>query len=380
MSNDSGLACLQAGTQKRILILNWRDIKHPLAGGAEISTHEHAKRWLEMGFDVIQFSSRVEGRSSEEIIDGVKIIRRGSHYTVHLFALFYYLKNLRNKIDLVIDEFHFIPFFTPLFVKTKIIAFIHETARELWFKNQPFPVNILGFLLEPIFFKLYKDVPFMTVSSSTEKDLVKFGISKKRIYLIQNGVITKNSKNLREKKPTVLYLGRLAKDKGIEDALLAFHDVQKVFKDASLWIVGREEKKGYTQNLIKLAKKLKINKSTTFFNYVSDEKKFDLLKQAWVLVHPSIKEGWGLTVIEAATQGTPTVAYNALGLCDSIVDGKTGLLTNDKTPSSLADKILTLFNDKILYNRLSKNAFLWSKKFNWKKSTEQSLKLIEEII
>lgn len=366
--------------KSRILILNWRDIKHPLAGGAEISTHEHAKRWLESGFDIIQFSSRVEGRTNEETIDGIKIIRRGSHYTVHLFALFYFLKNLRNKIDLVVDEFHFIPFFTPLYTGTKIIAFIHETARELWFKNQPFPINILGFLLEPFFFKLYKKVPFMTVSKSSKIDLIKLGIMEKKIHLIQNGVMVKISNKSREKNPTILYLGRLAKDKGIEDALLAFHDIQKVFRDAALWIVGREEKKGYTKDLIKLAKKLKIDKSITFFNYVSDEKKFDLLKQAWVLVHPSVKEGWGLTVIEAATQGTPTVAYNALGLCDSIVDGKTGLLTSEMNSHSLAEKTLTLLNDKILYNKLSKNALLWSKKFNWKKSTTQSLKLIRQTI
>jgi hypothetical protein len=124
-----------------ILILNWRDIKNPLAGGAEISTHEHAKRWVKAGHKVTLFSSSFTGGEAFEKIDGVKIIRRGSHYTVHLHAIFYYLIALREKVDLVVDEFHFIPFFTPLYFRGKKLAFIHETAKELWFENRMFPIN-----------------------------------------------------------------------------------------------------------------------------------------------------------------------------------------------------------------------------------------------
>src|SRR5258708_37791401 len=123
----------------KILILNWRDIKHPLAGGAEISTHEHAKKWKAAGHEIIQFSSFFKDAKASEEIDGISLIRRGSHYTVHLFAFWYFIKNLRGKVDVIIDQFHFIPFFTPLYTKCKKIAFIHETAEEIWFKNRIFP-------------------------------------------------------------------------------------------------------------------------------------------------------------------------------------------------------------------------------------------------
>lgn len=363
----------------KILILNWRDIKHPLAGGAEISTHEHAKIWVKEGYEVIQFSSSVPGRNCEETIDGIRIIRKGSHYTVHLHALFYYLKYFKNKIDLIIDEFHFIPFFTPFYAHTKIIAFIHETARELWFKNQPFPINIFGFMLEPLFFRLYKNIPFMTVSSSTKKDLVKFGIAENKIDIIHNGVFSINSKSLKEKDPTMLYLGRLAKDKGTEEAILAIKKVKEVFPKITLWIVGREEKKGYLQKLKLKANNFGMEKNIIFFNFVSEKKKFELLKRAWILIHPSFKEGWGLTVIEAATQGTPTVAYKTPGLLDSIIDEQTGLIAKIRKPDELAEKILRLLKNKELYDSLSKNAIIWSKEFSWKKSTEQSLELIKQI-
>ena len=112
-----------------------------------------------------------------------------------------------------------------------------------------------------------------------------------------------------------------------------------------------------------------------YFNYVSESKKFELLKKAWILVHPSRKEGWGLNVIEAASQGTPTVGYDREGLRDSIVDGKTGLLT-DSNPVSLANTIAELISNKNLYNKLSEGAADWAKKFSWKKSNEESWEIL----
>ncbi|OGH19947.1 MAG: hypothetical protein A3D74_00730 [Candidatus Levybacteria bacterium RIFCSPHIGHO2_02_FULL_37_13] len=363
----------------RILILNWRDIKHPLAGGAEIATHEHAKEWVRRGHEVTQFSSSIKGESAFDTIDGVKIIRRGNHYTVHIRAFFYYIMNLRQKIDLVVDEFHFIPFFTPLYVSKKKMAIIHETAEEVWFKNQGFPINILGFFIEPFFFKLYASVPFMTVSESTKKDLMRFGIKSKNIHIVNCGATIIESKNKKEKNPTLIYLGRLAKDKATEDALMAFYYTQKTFKDTVLWIVGREEMEGYSNTLREITKKLHIEKKVIFFDYVSEKKKFDLLKKAWILIHPSVKEGWGLTVVEAASQGTPTVAYNTSGLRDSIVHNKTGILVDDRKPESLANSIVELIGNSSLYNNLSSNAYRWSKSFKWEDSVQKSVTLIESI-
>lgn len=363
-----------------ILILNWRDIKHPQAGGAEISTHEYAKRWVKDRHTVTQFSSAVLGEKEKEKIDGVQIIRRGNKYTVHLHAFFYYLFYLRNSVDIVVDEFHAIPFFTPLYVRVKKIAFIHETTEEIWFRNSSFPINILGFLFEPFFFRLYHNIPFITVSQSTKNDLIKFGVQENKIHVIHNGVKSMIVNARKEKSPIVIYLGRLAKDKRTHDALIAFYLVQKKIKDARFWIVGKEETKGYRKELEKTIQELKMQKKVTFFNYVSDAKKFNLLKKSWVLIHPSIKEGWGLTVIEAASQGTPTVAYDIAGLRDSIVDKKTGVLVSDKTPKQLAKNTVMVLEDKILYNTLSKNAYQWSKKFTWEDASNKSLAIIKRSI
>lgn len=364
----------------KILILNWRDIKHPLAGGAEVSTHEHAKRWVKEGHEIIQFSSAISGERTEEIIDGIKILRRGNHYTVHIHAMFYFLKHLQGKVDLVIDQFHFIPFFTPLYVRTKILAFIHEIASETWFKNASFPINFIGYIFEPFFFVFYKKIHFITVSESTKKDLNKLGIKDENIHLIHNGVNVISSFSKKEINPTLIYLGRLAKDKGIEDAIHAFYKLQLIFKNINFWIVGKEEKEGYKNYIENILKKMGIDKKVKFWGHVSEKMKFNLLKKAWILIHPSIREGWGLTVIEAASCGTPTVAYNVSGLRDSIINGKTGVLVDNKTPEELANKINSLLNNINSYNILSRYALKWSKNFSWEESTSQSLDLIKKII
>ncbi len=364
----------------KILILNWRDIKHPLAGGAEISTHEHAKKWLNNGHKIIQFSSSFKNSKQKETVDGIEIIRMGSHYTVHLCAMLYYLKHLKNQTDLIIDEFHFIPFFTPFYAwNKKILAFIHETAEGVWFKNQIFPINIIGFLLEPLVFNFYKNVQFMTVSHSTKKDLLKFGIEDKKISIIHNGTKALSVNAKKDQKPIIIYLGRLAKDKGIKDVIQAFSMLNKKIGETTLWIVGREEKKGYEKELEKFIKKENIESKVKFFGFVSEKVKYILLKRSWILAHASVREGWGLTVIEAASQATPTIGYDAQGLRDSVRDQETGFLIKNRNSKEFAEKMAEVINDRILYNKLSHQALLWSKQFSWDKATNESLKLINKI-
>ena len=363
----------------KILVLNWRDIKHPLAGGAEISTHEHAKGWVKRGHSVTLFTSSFPSAKEKEVIDGITVIRRGSHYTVHFFAFLYYLSQGKN-FDMVVDEFHFIPFFTPLYVRKKKLAFIHETAEEVWFKNKTFPLNVIGFILEPFSFLFYRHIPFMTVSESTKKDLVRFRIPQQNIHVVKNGVTRMSTNVSRGTYPIIMYLGRISDDKGIGDAISAFTFVQKSHTNAKLWIVGKEERTGQIQELKQKLNDLNITRSVEFFGFVSEKRKFDLLAQAWILLHPSIKEGWGLTVIEAACVGTPTVAYNTAGLSDSIQNEKTGILTEEKNPQKLAAAISILCTNKKLYEKMSSSARIWSKQFNWGKSISQSLKLIQGLV
>lgn len=354
-----------------ILILNWRDPNHPLAGGAEKSVLNHATYWMRKGAKVSWFAASFKGAKKEEQVEGIKVVRAGNHHTTHLLFFVYRLLGKFKGVDLVIDCFHFSPFFSPLFMpRTKKIALVQETAGRLWFENAIFPLSLFGFLLEPFFFKFYRNVDFITGSDSTVNEVRKMGIRKNRIHLIFHGVDKVKVNAEKEKNPTLLYLGRLSKDKGFEDASVAAALIKKKIPKLNFWVVGREEKKGDFNWYIGNARKF-----VKYFGFVGEKEKFELLKKAWILIHPSEKEGWGLTVIEAATQGTLTVGYDVPGLRDSIINGKTGVLTGKKS-EALAQAIISLVNDKKGFDKMSKQAYAWSLSFDWEKAGKESWKVI----
>src|SRR3989344_5230030 len=165
-----------------ILILSWRSQGHPNAGGAEQVTFEHAKAWVKSGHEVTLFSSYYKTAEADGVKAGVRILRRGDYaFGVKIKAFLWYLFGKHPKFDLIIDEFHGIPFFTPLYVKVRKLAFIHEVAREVWNLNPwPKPFNLLPAIIGTIFEKwvfriIYRKTPFLTVSNSTKEDLIEWG-------------------------------------------------------------------------------------------------------------------------------------------------------------------------------------------------------------
>lgn len=369
-----------------ILIFSWRGLGHPNAGGAEIATHEYAKSWVRKGHNVTLFTSHYLGAPRNEYIDNVEIIRRSNqNFGVHLAAIKWYLTEKHLKYDLVIDQFHGIPFFTPLYIRVKKLAFIHEVAKEVWQYNQyPFPLNLfvasIGSKIEPHIFRIYRNIHFMTISKSTRNDLINWGIASKNVTIIYNGVNKPKKYNFKkEKQVTLTYLGVLTKDKGIEKAIEVVSYLQNTLKiNLKFWIIGKGNN-AYLKLMKKKTEKLKL-KNVKFWGYVSENKKFNLLGRSHLLINPSIREGWGLVVIEAAEVGTPTVAFNVSGLRDSIIDNKTGSLSKEYSIESLSDKAYKLINNQNKYSQMCKNAIVWGKKFSWKKSADLSLKLLENIV
>ncbi len=363
----------------KITILNWRDTRHPLAGGAEISLFEQAKYWQKRGAEITWYSSHFPNGQKEETNEGIRVIRTGSHYTTHLCTFFLYKKNICAS-DLVIDSFHFVPFFTPFYVKKpKIIALINEPAKHVWFKNLYPPFSLIGFLLEQFFFLFYRDIPFITAAESIASELISYGIQRKNISIIPHGVSSILPKEKKKDKiPTIIYLAQIAQDKGIEDAIEAVKILLKK-QNIFFWIVGKCDNENYMTKIKQLLNISNMGKNTTIFGFVSEKEKFDLLSRAFVLIHPSIREGWGLNVIEANSVGTPAVGYNVSGLKDSIQHMETGLLINHMSPLGLVDGIEKLITDRDLYKKLSGNAVIWAKNFTWEKTGRESWELLKKV-
>ena len=361
-----------------ILVFSWRDPKHPLAGGAEQVMHEHMKGWIEAGNSVTLFSSKIKGLDEEDEIDGVKIIRRGYQYIgVQIAGIFYYLRN-KHKYDVLVDQFHGIPFFTPLYSDKPKLAVIQEVARKVWLRNPlPFPLNwiigIIGYLAEPLIFLFYQNVHFMTGSESARADLIKYGIPEKNITVVPHGVLTPGFKtrSLKPNVKTITYLGILSNDKGIEDAIKVFKILSRR-NSFEFWVIGRGETKSYEDRI----KKLAIGSKIKFWGHVSQKVKFELLAKSDVLINPSVHEGWGLVNIEANSVGTPVAAYKSPGLVDSVKDGVSGIIVKKNTPKELADMVQKMCESDDLYKKLQRGALIWSKRFDWKISKKLSLKLL----
>jgi glycosyltransferase involved in cell wall biosynthesis len=362
-----------------ILILNWRDPENPKSGGAEIVTLEHAKAWAVGGHSVTWLASGFPNCKKQETISGVNIVRRGTYLTVFAHAFFFYLFS-GNKFDVVIDEIHGIPFFTPLYVRKPKIAFIHEVASEIWDYMFPFPINRFGKFLEPLYFKLYLGVKFWTDAESTINDLEKYGIKRKNCIAINCPIGNKSLTSLPKKEtdPTFIFVSRVVKMKGIEEVVRAFFYILREVKNANLWIVGDGEK-SYVDELKETMRQYSISPKVKFWGRVSEETKLRLMAKAHILLHASVKEGWGLVVIEAASQGTPSVVYNVSGLRDSVKNGKTGIVLSENSAADMAKEAMSLINDKGKYEAFQKNCLEWAKSLTWPIATEKSLKLLEEV-
>jgi glycosyltransferase involved in cell wall biosynthesis len=369
-----------------ILIFSWRGPKHPHIGGAEQVTHEHAKAWVKAGHSVTLFTSMFPLGMREETIDGVRVIRRGNELITVQVAAFFWFQRHKKEFDLVFDHFHGIPFYTPLFVKQEKIAFIHEVAKEVWKVNAlpryiSWIPSLIGPLLERLTFTLYKKVPFITVSDSTKKDLISVGIPQNQISIIENGVSLPNRlpKYSKENVKTIMYLGALAEDKGIKDVITICSELEKATKKKyNYWIVGKGSESQMNE-LRRFAKKLRLTSNLKFWGFVEEDKKFELLSKAHILINPSIHEGWGLVNIEANACGTPVIGYNVHGNRDSIIENKTGTLVTKGDIKQMTKEIINLLDDSKKYYVMQKEAIAWSKKFTWEKATKQSLDYLEAI-
>lgn len=361
-----------------ILVLNWRDLKHPKAGGAEIVTHEHAKRWVQAGHQVTWISSGFHRGKPKEIIDGIRIVRIFG-LPVYLGAALYYTRN-RKSFDFIVDEAHGLPFFTCLYVDKPKVLFIHEIAGNIWDAMYPFPINYLGKSFEKIILGLYKNVTCWTDAPSTMTELASYGIAKQHCIAIPCPITNAALAVLPKKTGvfTCMSVGRLVPMKRVEDSILSFSFLCKKGHDARLWIVGGGSK-AYTSKLRSLVEDLDVSSRVKFWGRVSEKKKIDLMRQAHVLMHTSIKEGWGLVVLEAASQGTPSVVYDVPGLRDTVRHNETGIVVKINNPSNMTEEIDKLIQNQPLYAKLQTEGLVWSKSFTWKNAANQSLGLIERI-
>lgn len=372
---------------KKILIINWRSLKDPLSGGAEVATMEHAKRWVNRhNAQVIWLSPKYDKKINRETVDGVHFEYIGMPLTRSIpqllisFPLFYFLvfwtyaRKYKGNIDVVIDEVHGIPYLTPLYVKEKIIVYIHEVAGEIWDLMYPFPINKIGHFLEKLVFMPYKKKIFVA-SQAAAKDLPSVGIPSSVVRSLDYGIVAPIIKEIpkKNKQLTIVYLNRLVKMKGPERAIDIFKNIHQNDPKAILIFIGKGDEE-YLHFLKNKVINLKLQKNIIFKGFVTQTEKFRILGQAHVLLNSSYKEGWGLCNIEANRMGTPVVAFKVTGNSESVIEGKSGYLFSENELSLLVGKIILLKNDI----NIRKTALTYSYKFDWDKLSDEFYEIIDK--
>ncbi|MHB1209390.1 MAG: glycosyltransferase [Acidimicrobiales bacterium] len=325
-------------SQIRILILNWRDITHPHAGGAEVYTHSVAREWIQEGHDLTLFCSVSDGKPEFEDFDGMHIIRRGTRHSVYSEAKRFYQREGRGNFDLVIDEVNTRPFGAPKWVDdVPVIALIHQVCREIWNYQLPLPVALVGrYLLEPLWLRRYREVPTVTVSDSSKKSLEIYGLN--RVVIVPEGYHSVDGPLdvPRETRPTVVFVGRLSANKRPDEAIRAFCLLREVMPTAVLWVIGT----GPMEDELRVSAPDGVH----FLGRISPTEKIERLARAHALIITSVREGWGLVVTEAAMVGTPTIGYNVAGVSDS-VRASNGVLSapNPEELSSVLQESLSIW-------------------------------------
>lgn len=368
----------------KILLLHWRDPLNPRAGGAENLLLKCVQTLVERGFQVDWFSPKFSSNSSE-MMNGIRIIRRGGRLSVYPHALLYYAIH-RGEYSLILESVTGVPWFVPLYCRRKHITVIyHLGKKETFFTELPAEMGLIGNLLAPFAFilerslgEVYRSQSFLTFSSSTKEELVGMGIAGNRVSVVQEGIERPHMGPIEKyPRPTVVYVGRLVKNKGVQHLIDAMYLLKRRIPGSSLLVIGR----GHYENQLRTqVREMQLEDTVFFLGYVDEKTKWNTIAKSHCLVLPSMREGWATPVFEAASVGVPAIGSNVVGISDSIIQGRTGYLVKFGDPREIADRLSVLLGDQALCRAMGEGAKKYSENFDIQRTKNGFRSVVESII
>lgn len=347
----------------KILLINWRDSKNPEAGGAELYFHEIFKRLAAKGYSITVLSHTFPGVPSEETVDGMRIIRKGSKFLFN-YQIIPFLLKFQNNFDLIIEDLNKIPFFTPLYIsRPRLHLAMHFFGTEI-FREALFPLALYVFIMEKLAAFIYRKERFVAISESTAGDLERFPVPRSNISIVEPGIDTSYFHAVCPKAdpPVIAHVGRLMKYKNIQFVIACLPDLVKHFPGLTFEIGGFGD---YREPLQRLATSLGVADRVKFPGRISEHEKRILLSKATFFVNPSAKEGWGINNIEANLCGTVSLSNNVHGLRDSVIDKVTGLLYTPNSKTDFIAKATQLLSDAERRTEMETAALKRARTLDW---------------
>ena len=347
----------------RVLMHNWRDAAHPEAGGAERYLVTIAQGLAARGHHVTFRTAAYPGAVAEETVDGVHYVRRGGKYSIYPRAMAAQLMR-RHHADVVIDVQNGVPYLSPLVRRGPVVNLVHHVHREQWPVIFSERMAAAGWWVESrLAPAVYRRRDYVAVSHSTTRELTELGVDSGRVRIIHNGTEAVPMDGMeRTTHPSMVVLGRLVPQKRVEIAIEALARLVPEHPEMTLTVAGSG---WWEPNLRELAEQQGLTDRVHFAGHVSEEEKHVLLAQSWVHALPSLKEGWGLVIVEAGVHGTPTVAFReAGGPSDAILHEETGLLVEPGV-DAFTEGLRTLFADDAKRQAMGAAVTGWVAGFTW---------------
>lgn len=374
---------MQGGSPERIrgrhvVFFNWRDTANPEGGGSERYVESMARGVVRHGGRATIFCAAHEGAPAEETIGGVRYVREGDHVNVYLRGLWNLARRRFGKVDVVLDVQNGLPFFTRLGTRKPVVVLVHHVHREQWPIVFPGLMGTVGWWIErrlaPL---LYRRSQYIAVSRATRTELGELGVDRGRIAVVHNGTAPPPAvTSAKSPHPTIVVVSRLVPHKQIEHAINAVAALRADHPDIRLSIVGSG---WWEDDLRKHSADAGVGDIVAFEGFVTEARKHEILAESWLMLLPSIKEGWGLVIGEAGSHRVPTIAYeSAGGTRESIAHLRSGLLVEDE--AELISATRRLLEDTEERERLGTGALEMSHTFSWTHSQDSFAHVLCDVL
>lgn len=362
-SSEALAGRVQASGIRSVHFVAWRDLDDPEAGGSEIHAHEIASRWASAGLEVTVRTSAIAGLASTGHRSGYEVARRSGRYRVFPSTIREGLRRRNEPGDAVVEVWNGMPFFSPIWHRGPRITFLHHVHEEMWQMALPGTLGRVGDLIErKVAPPFYRNTPVVTLSDSSRAEiLAQLGFRPDQVTVVPPGIDARFRVGAHKSPaPLVVAVGRLVPVKRFDHVIRALVEAKAARPDLRAVIIGE----GYERPVLEeLRSELGADAWLEMPGYVTEDELVSYYQDAWVVTAASKREGWGMTLTEAAACGTPAVATNIAGHRDAVLDGHSGILVDD--PAELGAQIATVLTDKALRTELSRGASQRARWFNW---------------
>lgn len=360
---------------RRIHVLAWRDLDDVEAGGSEVHIAEVAKLWAAAGLDVTMRTSWAQGQPTEAVRDGYRVIRRAGRHMVFPRAAAAEILGRTGPRDALVEIWNGMPFLSPVWNRGPRVVLLHHVHAEMWQMTLGETLGRLGAAFESrVAPKVYRGSAIATLCESSKRELVdELGFRHDRVTVVHPGIDPMFSPGgERSPEPLVVAVGRLAPVKRYDVLVRAAHHARARVPGLRLVIVGE----GYDKPRVEaVVEELDAGDWVVLRGHVTGEELVDLYRRAWIVASASAREGWGMTLTEAAACGTPAVATRIAGHADAVRHDRSGLLA-DHDPASLGDAMARVLADEDLRTRLGAGALEWAGELTWSNTATQLMRVV----